>query len=104
MFRNRNPHIECTDDMEAVMANNNPDETSKSVASEAGEILADPNASAEARSVAGSDLTQRSTGDETSERVASEAGQILADPNATAEERSVAGSDLAQARRHEHDT
>ncbi|MGY4720449.1 hypothetical protein [Naumannella cuiyingiana] len=82
---------------------NNPDETGSTTASEAGEILADPNASAEDRSIAGSDLSQRSTGDQTSERVASEAGEVLSDPNATEEERSVAASDLAQSRRHEHD-
>lgn len=75
----------------------NDGHTGSKDASEAARIMSDPDATAEERSVAASDLRQDEKGDaHTSAAVASEAGHVEAD-GATADERSVAASDLFQA-------
>jgi hypothetical protein len=72
--------------------------TSAKDASKAAEILRDPKATKDEKSVAGSDLSQRASAQPkgTSAKDASKAAHILRDPKATKDEKSVAGSDLSQ--------
>lgn len=75
----------------------NTSHSSAMSASEASRIMADPNSSAEERSVAASVLRQAEGGQaETSPGVASEASDLMRN-GTTAEDRSVAASDLSQA-------
>lgn len=75
----------------------NKEQTGKSAASKAAKVLRDPNASAAAKSAAGSTLTQRATKvEQTSKAAASAASRVLRDPSATAAQKSAAGSALTQ--------
>ncbi len=71
--------------------------TGHAAASRAARTLADQNASAQARAIAGSDLVQRRIEQErTSAKLASAAGAVLADPSSTPTARSEAASVLSQ--------
>lgn len=73
------------------------EQTGKAAASQAAKVLRDPNASAAAKSAAGSALTQRGTElEQTSRAAATRASQVLRDPNATAAQKSAAASTLTQ--------
>lgn len=75
----------------------NSEQTGKAAASRAANVLRDPNASAAARSAAGSTLTQRATElEQTSQAAASAASSVLRNPASTAAEKSAAASALTQ--------
>ena len=75
----------------------NREQTGKAAASRAAKVLRDPNASAAAKSAAGSTLTQRGAQlEQTSRAAATQASRVLRDPTATAAEKSAAASALTQ--------
>lgn len=75
----------------------NREQSGKTAASQAAKVLRDPNASAAAKSAAGSALTQRATQlEQTSRAAASAASGVLRDPKSTAAEKSAAASALTQ--------
>lgn len=75
-------------------------QTSKRVASQAGKVLKDPNATAPEKSAAASALTQyKSQKEETGKVAASKASEVLRDPRATDAEKSAAASALSQRRK-----
>lgn len=75
----------------------NREQSGKAAASNAAKVLRDPEASAAAKSAAGSTLTQRATQlEQTSKAAASAASSVLRDPHSTAAEKSVAASALTQ--------
>jgi hypothetical protein len=75
-------------------------QTSKTVASKAGSVLADPKATTPEKSAAASALTQYKHQKEvTSKATASKASDVLRDPGATAAEKSAAASALSQRRK-----
>jgi hypothetical protein len=72
------------------------EKTGKGVASTASAILSNPQASARAKSIAGSALSQVVPGRSTSKPVATKAANALDDGRSGANSRSVAGSVLTQ--------
>jgi len=77
----------------------NREQSGKAVASAAGKVLADPKASAAAKSAAASTLTQRGAMlERTGRAAASAAGKVLGDPKASAAAKSAAASALTQRR------
>lgn len=75
----------------------NREQSGKAAASRAARILRDPQASAAAKSAAGSTLTQRATQlEETSRAAATAASSVLRDPRSTPAEKSAAASALTQ--------
>ena len=70
--------------------------TSKSVSSEAARVLKDPNASATAKRLAGSALSQRTPSHQTGAKVEDLASRVLDSPKYSAETKSIAGSVLSQ--------
>lgn len=70
--------------------------TSGDMASKAGSILGDPNASATARSLAGSALAQAGTAKQTGARMEDRASQVLSSSKYSATTKSLAGSVLSQ--------
>lgn len=72
-------------------------ETGERIQSLAAKVLGQKTASDDAKSLAGSALTQaHSPSEQTSDAIASLAGRVLADPDSTAASKSLAGSVLAQ--------
>lgn len=75
-------------------------ETSKRVASNAGQVLANPKSTPAEKSAAASALTQyKSRVEVTRAAAASKASQVLKDPSATRAEKSAAASALSQRRK-----
>lgn len=70
--------------------------TSGGMASKAGSILGNPNASATARSLAGSALAQAGTAKQTGARMEDRASQVLSSSKYSATTKSLAGSVLSQ--------
>lgn len=70
--------------------------TSGGMASKAGSILGNPNASATARSLAGSALAQAGTAKQTGARMEDSAAQVLSSSKYSATTKSLAGSVLSQ--------
>lgn len=70
--------------------------TGSKVASTAAKVLKDPKASAAAKSVAASALTQKGSTEATSAKVASTASKVMKDPKASAAAKSTAASALSQ--------
>ena len=70
--------------------------TSGGTASKAGSILSNPNASATARSLAGSALAQAGTAKQTGTRMEDRASQVLSSSKYSATTKSLAGSVLSQ--------
>lgn len=77
------------------MAKNDKD-TSASIATLASETLRDPNASAIAKSLAGSALAQATTGKETGADMESKASQALRNPRSSDITKALAGSVVSQ--------
>ncbi|MDG9759377.1 MULTISPECIES: hypothetical protein [Pseudomonas] len=77
------------------MAKNDKD-TSASIATLASETLRDPNASAIAKSLAGSALAQATTGKETGADMESKASQALRNPRSSDTTKALAGSVVSQ--------
>lgn len=77
------------------MAKNDKD-TSASIAKLASETLRDPNASAIAKSLAGSALAQATTGKETGADMESKASQALRNPRSSDTTKALAGSVVSQ--------
>lgn len=77
------------------MAKNDKD-TSASIATLASETLRDPNASAIAKSLAGSALAQATTGKETGAEMESKASQALRNPRSSDTTKALAGSVVSQ--------
>jgi hypothetical protein len=78
-----------------VMASNGK-RTSGGMASKAGSILGNPNASATAKSLAGSALAQAGTAKQTGARMEDRASQVLSSPKYSASTKALAGSVLSQ--------
>ena len=77
----------------------NKEQTGRKAASAAAKVLGNPNASAKAKSAAGSALTQhKSAKEETSKKAASAAAKVLSNPKSSPEEKSAAASTLTQRR------
>lgn len=75
----------------------NREQSGKVAASSAARVLRNPQASAAAKSAAGSTLTQRSTHfEQTSKAAATAASMVLRNPGSTAAEKSAAASALTQ--------
>ncbi|CAG0940527.1 hypothetical protein BROC_01070 [Candidatus Brocadiaceae bacterium] len=74
----------------------NKKETSQSIASKAGKILADDNASKVAKKLAGSALSQASSTKQTGAELEDLASKVLKSPKYSDETKSLAGSVLSQ--------
>lgn len=74
----------------------NTKQTSADVAKQASEILRDPNASAIAKSLAGSALAQHSTGKQTSAEMEAKAAKALQSDKYSETTKSLAGSVVSQ--------
>lgn len=74
----------------------NKKQTSSGVASKAAEILRDPNASATARSLAGSALAQAGTSKQTGAQMEDKASRVLSSSKYSAGTKELAGSVLSQ--------
>ncbi|MBB5620964.1 hypothetical protein HDE69_002017 [Pedobacter cryoconitis] len=70
--------------------------TSKPVASKASEILKDPTSSQIAKQLAGSALSQRTSGNQTSREMEDKAARVLASNKYSEETKTLAASVLAQ--------
>jgi hypothetical protein len=75
---------------------NNKKQTSSGIAKKAASTLADPNASAIAKSLAGSALAQASTGRQTGAAMEDKASRVLRSSKYSDETKELAGSVLAQ--------
>lgn len=74
----------------------NRKETSGSIASKAGAVLANPRSSETAKSLAASALSQSGTGRQTGARMEDKASQVLSSGRYSATTKSLAGSVLSQ--------
>jgi hypothetical protein len=74
----------------------NTKKTSAEIASQAGEVLADPNASAIAKSLAASALAQSNTGKQTGAEMEDKASMVLQSTKYSDATKSLAGSVLSQ--------
>lgn len=74
----------------------NGKQTSGGIASKAGATLGNPNASATAKSLAGSALAQSGTAKQTGARMEDRASQVLSSPKYSADTKALAGSVLSQ--------
>ncbi|CAN7493333.1 hypothetical protein [Pararhizobium sp. LjRoot238] len=81
------------------MSKNNK-QTSSEIAAKAAATLADPNASAIAKSLAGSALAQASTGRQTGAEMEDKASRVLKSPKYSDETKELAGSVLAQSNKN----
>lgn len=88
-------HVWSLPDWSNTMSKNT-NGTSGGMASKAGSILGNPNASATARSLAGSALAQAGTAKQTGARMEDRASQVLSSSNYSATTRSLARSVLSQ--------
>lgn len=75
----------------------NTNKTSPTVAAQAAATLRDPNASATAKSLAGSALAQSGTAKQTGADMEDKAAKVLASPKYSENTKSLAGSVLSQA-------